>query len=197
MSLAFTAASLLSGAASACGRRGATACAQRSVGVSAVIGGGRGQGAQQPQQEAKEEADLTIEYRGRQAAAARGELLRTALLKAGLSPHNGAAQTINCRGLGTCGTCAVEVLGPVSLSERGPIERARLSLPPHSPPNNARLRLACQVRCEGDLKVYKRSKFWGQGDEVMEDITEDNASVLPLGELEFILDHLYQRKERN
>jgi len=39
----------------------------------------------------------------------RGTTLRTALLLNGLSPHNGRAQLINCRGLGTCGTCAVEV----------------------------------------------------------------------------------------
>lgn len=39
----------------------------------------------------------------------RGEVLRTAMLKRGVSPHNGKSRLINCRGLGTCGTCAVEV----------------------------------------------------------------------------------------
>jgi hypothetical protein len=30
-------------------------------------------------------------------------------MKRGISPHNGKSRLINCRGLGTCGTCAVEV----------------------------------------------------------------------------------------
>lgn len=41
--------------------------------------------------------------------APRGATLRTAMLEAGVTPHNGRATLINCRGLGTCGTCAVEV----------------------------------------------------------------------------------------
>ena len=40
-----------------------------------------------------------------------GEVLRSAALKRGISPHNGKSMLINCRGLGTCGTCAVEVTG--------------------------------------------------------------------------------------
>lgn len=31
------------------------------------------------------------------------------LLHGGVSPHNDKARAINCRGLGTCGTCAVEI----------------------------------------------------------------------------------------
>lgn len=36
-------------------------------------------------------------------------LVRVAMLTSGVSPHNGRAKLINCRGLGTCGTCAVQV----------------------------------------------------------------------------------------
>ncbi len=43
------------------------------------------------------------------AQAPRGATLRTAMLEAGVTLHNGRATLINCRGLGTCGTCAVEV----------------------------------------------------------------------------------------
>jgi hypothetical protein len=39
----------------------------------------------------------------------RGELLRTALLRKGATPHNDWSRLICCRGLGTCGTCAVEI----------------------------------------------------------------------------------------
>jgi ferredoxin len=62
-----------------------------------------------------------------------------------VTPHNGRAALINCRGLGTCGTCAVEVQGEVEPRGWTPQERLRLNFPPHAPPRNARLRLACQV----------------------------------------------------
>lgn len=94
-----------------------------------------------------------------------------------------------CRGLGTCGTCAVEVVGNVEPQEWGTQERLRLNFPPHNPSSSSHLRLACQVnltaasflsllflwwsfvltwasnvqvRVEGDVKVIKYNKFWGQ-----------------------------------
>lgn len=56
-----------------------------------------------------EEPSVLVTYRGNTVAVRRGATLRTALLQSGLTPHNGNAKVINCRGLGTCGTCAVEV----------------------------------------------------------------------------------------
>ena len=53
------------------------------------------------------------------------------LLEAGESPHNGRADTINCFGHGSCGTCAVDVEGETS--EPTTRERVRLSVPPHDP----------------------------------------------------------------
>ena len=48
-----------------------------------------------------------VRFRGAEVWADDGELLRTALLRAGVaSPHNDRARVVNCRGLGTCGTCA-------------------------------------------------------------------------------------------
>ncbi|EFN53082.1 hypothetical protein CHLNCDRAFT_15141, partial [Chlorella variabilis] len=106
--------------------------------------------------------------RGRQLQAQRGSTLRTALLEAGVTPHNGRATLINCRGLGTCGTCAVEVRGQVEPPQWTTQEQLRLNFPPHAPPGNQQLRLACQVACEGDLVVVvKRSGFWGQGQQVL------------------------------
>lgn len=88
-----------------------------------------------------------------------GERLRDALLRAGTSPHNGRANLLNCRGFGTCGTCAVRIEGPVEPA--GMRERARLRVPPHDP--DAGLRLACQVRVgTADLTVRKHPGFWGQ-----------------------------------
>ena len=84
------------------------------------------------------------------------------LLDAGEKLYNGPMQAVHCRGLGTCGTCAVRVEGEVS----GPtaVERWRLNFPPHKDGLARGLRLACQCRVEGDLTVTKPSGWWGQGD---------------------------------
>ena len=84
----------------------------------------------------------------------RGSTLRTLLLEAGHSPYNGGANVINCRGLGTCGTCAVEVTTGTSTTREehlGPttrMERLRLSFPPHDGKalETRGLRLACGAR---------------------------------------------------
>jgi ferredoxin len=96
----------------------------------------------------------------RELVAERGVNLRAALLSGGCSPHNDGASLVNCRGLGTCGTCAVEIVGPVSPPTR--LEEARLRFPPHQG-GPGRLRLACQVEALGDLQITKRAGFWGQG----------------------------------
>ena len=100
----------------------------------------------------------TVTIRGRDLECERGAVLRDVLLRADESPHNGRADALNCRGLGTCGTCAVAVSGEVG--EPGPRERLRLSTPPHDADSG--LRLACQVRVEDDLVVEKYPGFWGQ-----------------------------------
>jgi ferredoxin len=87
-----------------------------------------------------------ILFKGEEVSAMHGETLRTALLKTGkVTPHNAQAQLINCRGLGTCGTCAVEIKGAVEPKAWNTKERLRLNFPPHSAPNSLKLRLACQV----------------------------------------------------
>jgi hypothetical protein len=59
-------------------------------------------------------------------------------------------------------------------------ERLRLNFPPHQPPGNATLRLACQVRVggaqqhpagvgESSVVVAKYNGFWGHGDLQLED----------------------------
>ena len=100
----------------------------------------------------------TIEFGEAEIDCEEGELLRDVLLAAGESPHNGSADAVNCRGHGTCGTCAVEIEGDVS--EPTTRERARLSVPPHDPDDG--LRLAGQTRVLGDLEVRKHDGFWGQ-----------------------------------
>jgi len=85
--------------------------------------------------------------------------LRHVLMAADVPLYSGIARQIHCRGLGTCGTCAVEVDGP--LTEMTRIERWRLSFPPHQ--KGSRLRLACQCRVLGDIEVHKRPGLWGTG----------------------------------
>jgi ferredoxin len=90
-----------------------------------------------------------------------GENLRQVLLKHDIDLYNGNAKLINCHGIGTCGTCAVEVEGEVSPQQWR--EKTRLSLPPHSPTSNRRL--ACQTQVLGDITVKKYDGFWGHGDQ--------------------------------
>lgn len=93
----------------------------------------------------------------------RGENLRKILLKSGIDLYNGGAKVINCRGIGSCGTCAVKVEGEVSVVNWR--DQARRSLPPHSPTKD--LRLACQTQVLGDVKITKFDGFWGQGSQVV------------------------------
>jgi ferredoxin len=85
--------------------------------------------------------------------------LRQELLKQGIDLYNGAAALVNCHGIGSCGTCAVEIIGEVSAPNWR--DRTRRSLPPHNSTRN--LRLACQTKVLGDITVQKYDGFWGQG----------------------------------
>jgi ferredoxin len=99
-----------------------------------------------------------ISFKGKTWAVEAGSNLRSALLKEGMSPHNGAAQWLNCKGLGTCGTCALDIEGDLSpLNAR---EKWRLNFPPHKEANQ--LRLACQIKVQSDLQLQKHAGFWGE-----------------------------------
>lgn len=90
----------------------------------------------------------------------RGANLRRVLLQQKIDLYNGKADLINCRGIGSCGTCAVQVEGEVSPPNWR--DRGRRSLPPHDAAKDRRL--ACQTRVLGDVRVSKFDGFWGQGD---------------------------------
>jgi len=102
----------------------------------------------------------TITYEGAEIECDDGAILRDALKEAGMTPHNGSADLLNCRGHSTCGTCAVVVEGDDAVSERNENERRRLSMPPHELEDN--LRLACQTEVYGNVTVKKGDGFWGQ-----------------------------------
>lgn len=101
----------------------------------------------------------TIYAQGKTIQCESGANLRQVLLRNGIDVYNGAAKTLNCHGVSTCGTCSVRVEGQVS--EMGWREKTRLSLPPHSPDSG--LRLSCQTQVLGDVRVSKNDGFWGQG----------------------------------
>ena len=98
-----------------------------------------------------------ISFSGRTIECTVGANLRRVLLDAKLPLYNGIAGAIHCRGLGTCGTCSVEIEGPVS--EKTKVETWRLGFPPHR--SESGLRLACQCKVLGDLKIAKHSGMWG------------------------------------
>ena len=98
-----------------------------------------------------------IEFAGRTVTCDVGDNLRRVLLDARLPLYNGLAAAIHCRGLGTCGTCSVEIQGEVSPMTG--IERWRLQFPPHR--RESQLRLACQCHVVGDLKLTKHRGMWG------------------------------------
>lgn len=102
-----------------------------------------------------------IEFAGQSLECPTGANLRLVLIRARLPLYNSAAKAINCRGSGTCGTCAVRIEGDVS--EATAREKLRLRFPPHS--LEAGLRLACQCSVLGDITVTKYEGIWGQGSE--------------------------------
>lgn len=101
----------------------------------------------------------TVQFNGEKIECEEGARLRDVIRAAGESPHNDGARWLNCRGFGTCGTCAVEIVE----GEVGPKtgrEQWRLDFPPHD--DDSPLRLACQIRVTEDLVVRKYPGFWGQ-----------------------------------
>lgn len=99
-----------------------------------------------------------IHFGNRSIACQHNANLRLELMRASLPLYNGIAAAIHCRGLGTCGTCAVRIEGRVS--EMTAVEKWRLSFPPHRQASN--VRLACQCRVLGDLRITKGQGLWGQ-----------------------------------
>lgn len=101
---------------------------------------------------------VEVQYDNKTIKVPKGANLRKSLLTNSLSPYNGMAERLNCRGLGSCGTCAVEIEpDPGQLST---MEKWRLSFPPHK--KSSHLRLACQVNVHNHLRVKKHKGFWGE-----------------------------------
>lgn len=119
-----------------------------------------------------------VRFAGRDFSCDAGANLRRLLLDGGAALYAPPMNVFHCRGLGTCGTCALEIRaadgGEVPpLSPITKMERWRLGFPPHHHTNapvdpSAQLRLACQVQVQGDVRCVRRSGLWGQGAPSME-----------------------------
>lgn len=89
-----------------------------------------------------------ITYRGETISCETGAVLRDCLLEHDLTPHTGIATRLNCRGSGTCGTCAIRITeGPVREDEQA----TRLKISRHD--NLEEVRLACQYEVTEDLVI--------------------------------------------
>ncbi|QDS89793.1 hypothetical protein EC9_39930 [Rosistilla ulvae] len=99
-----------------------------------------------------------VTFGGVQIECELGANLRRVLMKAKLPLYHPLARFTHCRGMGTCGTCAVKLRGSASWPTK--LEALRLRLPPHTA--EAGLRLACQCSVHGDLDVEKFGGVWGQ-----------------------------------
>jgi len=109
----------------------------------------------------KSESMPKITFNNQAIECETGDNLRHVLMSANLPLYNGIAQLIHCRGMGTCGTCAVRLKGDVSPTTR--VEKWRLGFPPHRRKDSLEngLRLACQCNVLGDLKIEKLKGPWG------------------------------------
>jgi ferredoxin len=99
-----------------------------------------------------------VEFQGKNISCEAGANLRQVLVEHNMPLHNGSSKTFNCYGLGTCGTCSVKITGKVNKMTK--TEKVRLSIPPHNIDRG--LRLACQIKVIGDIKIEKGAGFWGQ-----------------------------------
>ena len=100
-----------------------------------------------------------VTAQGKSFSCETGANLRQVLLANEVDLYNGNSRIINCMGIGTCGTCAVQIEGAVSAPNWK--DTTISALQPHTSSRN--LRLACQTTVLGDITVSKFTAFWGQG----------------------------------
>ncbi len=107
----------------------------------------------------------TVTAQGKTFHCKTGANLRQVLIENGIDLYSPKANYVNCMGIGTCGTCAVEIEAAEDAENEGAISQVnwrdtvRRSLPPHNP--SKPLRLACQTQVLRDIKITKYKGFWG------------------------------------
>lgn len=95
---------------------------------------------------------VRIEGSDQRIEVGKGANLRRSLQLHGITPHSGIERTLNCRGLGLCGTCWVEVTeGEENLSP--PSKMESLPTSPFKRVGVKGRRLSCQLRVYGDCVI--------------------------------------------
>ena len=95
----------------------------------------------------------------------RGANLRTVAKEHGIELYPGMSKYFNCRGFGHCGECRVHVKkGMDNLSKPGIQERLRVGMSFFRIGHEDEVRLACQLRVEGDIEVETQPEFNWFGD---------------------------------
>ncbi|MCB1215574.1 MAG: (2Fe-2S)-binding protein [Deltaproteobacteria bacterium] len=91
-----------------------------------------------------------FERQSKTVSANAGNNLRLLAKKNGVQIYHGIDKLLNCRGNGLCGTCMVEVFPakPEFVSPPTAMEEKKLKNY-----NNPNLRLACQVKVHGPMRV--------------------------------------------
>jgi len=86
-----------------------------------------------------------------------GANLRAEAKRAGVQLYQGPEKVLNCMGLGSCGTCRVNITkGMENTSPRGLKERLRMAVSMAYIGNEETMRLACQTEVLGDIEVQTR-----------------------------------------
>lgn len=86
-----------------------------------------------------------------------GANLRAEAKRAGVQLYQGPERVLNCMGLGSCGTCRVNITkGMENTSPRGLKERLRMAVSMAYVGNEETMRLACQTEVLGDIEVQTR-----------------------------------------
>ncbi len=101
---------------------------------------------------------VIVNEKNKEIEVPQGSNLRQELQKAGIAAYPGIHNTLNCHGLGLCGTCRILVKsGKEHLSPKSTIEKLNLNLHPLTMlaalGREDEMRLCCQVRVEGDCKI--------------------------------------------
>ncbi len=98
---------------------------------------------------------ITLLNEGRTVEVSEGTNLRKALLKAKVNPYLGKDRFLNCRGLGLCGTCRVEIVdgkGVPPLTDREAAPLIGLS-PFYARKIPQNVRLSCRIDVMSDIAV--------------------------------------------
>lgn len=102
-----------------------------------------------------------------------GANLRKAALNEGIELYPGMHKYVNCMGFGQCASCRVQITkGVENVNRQGFLEKLRLILGPITffarLGHEKDLRLACQIRVNGDIEVetqpqpnWHGERFWG------------------------------------